>query len=269
MVAAGSVVAGRYQLQALLDAGGFGAVWQAMDLDRPEIVAIKTYDCTGGDVMLGQRYVLETRILVRISDPGVISLADHGYDPPTAWAVMPLLVGESLRTRLARTGPVVTPAVAMAWLAQAATALQAVHRLGVIHTGLRPSRLFLLADDRVVLTDFGLIYGRNRNLNDVARFADGATYLSPEQARGDRVEPATDVHHLGLVAYECLTGQPPFVAQEPMEVAVMHVREQPPPLPDEVPEPVRRVVARCLAKSPSERWPTATALAQGAAAVTL
>jgi serine/threonine-protein kinase len=257
MVAVGTVIAGRYELQALVDAGGCGVVWQAMDLDRNVSVAVKTYD-GGTDESFGPRYFLETRILRMIADPGVVALLDHGYDEPTAWAVMPRLVGESLRSRLARTGAV-TPAEAMTWLGQAATALQAVHRLGVVHRGLRPSRLFVLADDRVVLTEFGVIHGPD------LRPVQPAAYLAPEQARGEQVSVATDLYQLGLIAYECLAGRPPFQAENPMQVALMHVREQPPPLPDEVPAAVRHILARCLAKSPADRWPTAAVLTQAIA----
>ena len=272
MLAVGSVVAGRYELRSLIDAGGWCAVWQAMDLDRRETVAIKTCECseTADPPGIGARYVAETRMLARISDPGIVPLRDHGYDPPIAWAVMPLLIGESLRTRLATAAPVPS-AVAMAWVWQAATALHAVHRFGVVHSGLRPSRLFLLADDRLVLTDFGQLHGF-MPLYDIARLREAgllsatATYLSPEQACGDQVQVATDIYHLGLVAYECLTGNPPFAAQEPLEVAIKHVREPPPQLPAAIPEPVRDLVSRCLAKSPSDRWPTAAALAAAAAA---
>jgi eukaryotic-like serine/threonine-protein kinase len=264
MVAVGSVLAGRYQTQALVDAGGDGIVWRAMDLHRREVVAVKTYDTSVGfDDMFGLRYVAETRILARISDPRVVPLNDLGYDEPTAWVVMPLLVGESVRTRLARVGAV-APAVAMAWLGQAATALREVHRHGVVHRGLRPSRLFLLADETVVLTDFGFI----RGVTDMHAIQ-SAAYLAPEQAMGEQPFYATDVYQLGLIAYECLAGQPPFRAENPLEVAMMQVRHEPPPLPDEVPDAVRQVVARCLAKAPGARWPTAAALAQAAATAVL
>jgi serine/threonine-protein kinase len=258
MVGVGSVVAGRYELQALVDEGGFGVVWRAMDLDRRELVAVKTYDC-GTDKAFGPRYVRETQILARISDPGVVALVDQGYDEPTAWVVMPLLSGESVRSRLALRGPV-APATAMTWLGQAASALQTVHRHGVVHRGLNPSRLFVLADDVVVLTEFGVIHGPD------LRPVQLAEYLTPEQACGDQPTVASDVYQLGLIAYECLAGQAPFRADNPLEVAMMHVRHETPPLPAHVPDVVRHVVARCLAKATRERWPTAAALVHAAAA---
>jgi serine/threonine-protein kinase len=259
MVAPGSVLAGRYRLAEVLDGGGLGVVWRATDVHHDEIAAIKTYDCTDLDAGAGPRFVAETRIVALISDPGVVPLRHHGFDAPFAWVVMPLLAGESLRARLAHRGPV-APDLAMHWLAQAATAVQAVHRHGVVHAGLRPARLIVLADDRVVLTEFGH--------SPAARFFDvsseGAAYLTPELARCEMRTVATDIYQLGVIAYECLAGIPPFAAENPFEVAMMHVRHEPPPLSDVVPAPVRAVVARCLAKDERDRWPSAAVLAEAA-----
>ena len=266
MVAIGSVVAGRYELEALIDAGGLGSVWRALDRGSGEVVAVKTRDCSSGtDEMFGQRYVAEARYLAAISDPGVVPLLGYGYDEPIAWTSMPLLAGESVRARLARVGPV-TVVVAMGWLAQAATSVHAVHRYGVVHRGLRPSRLFVLPDGRVVLTEFGLISTPSGPAVSVASYLASA-YLAPEQAMGEQASTLSDLYQLGLIAYECLAGRPPFVAENPLEVAMMQVRQEPAPLPDEVPAKVRAIVERCLAKSPAARFPDAATLAHVAAHV--
>ena len=236
-------------------------MWRAVDRRSGEVVAVKTRDCSSGtDEMFGRRWVAEMRYLAAISSPGVVAVLGYGYDEPVVWLVMPLLAGESVRERLARVGPV-TPAVAMAWLAEAATTLHEVHHHYVVHRGLRPSRLFLLADERIVLTDLGL--DRLTIAADIN--AALAAYLAPELAMGEQATPLSDLYQLGLIAYECLAGRPPFVAENPLEVAMMHVRHEAPPLPDEVPANVRTIVQRCLAKSPAERWPSAAALAQVAA----
>lgn len=262
MVAIGSVVADRYELNALIDAGGLGSVWRALDRHSGDVVAVKTRDCPSGtDELFGQRYVAETRYLAAISDPGVVPSLGYGHDEPIVWSVMPLLAGESVRACLARIGPV-TPAVAMAWLAQAATALREVHRHGVVHRGLRPSRLFLLTDQRIVLTDFGLISTPSAADVRAAPHLAAAAYLAPEQAMGEQATHLSDLYQLGLIAYECLTGRPPFVAENPLEVAMMQVRQEPSPLPDEVPASVRTILERCLAKSPAARFPNAATLAQ-------
>jgi serine/threonine protein kinase len=268
MVTVGSVVADRYELNALIDAGGLGSVWPAVDRRSDEVVAVKTRDCSSGtDEMFGRRYVAEMQYLAAISHPGVVPVLGHGYDEPIVWAAMPLLTGESVRARLARVGPV-TPTVAMAWLVQVATTIHVVHHHGVAHRGLRPSRLFLLTDERIVLTDFGGLSTQTAANVSAAPHLAHAAYLAPEQAIGEPATELSDVYQLGLIAYECLAGRPPFVAEHPFEVAFMHFRQEPPPLPDEVPATVRTIVQRCLAKSPAQRWPSAAALAQAAAQAT-
>jgi serine/threonine-protein kinase len=268
MVTIGSVVADRYELNALIDAGGLGSVWRAVDRRSGEVVAVKTRDYSSGtDEMFGRRYVAEMRYLAAISNPGVVPVLGYGHDEPIVWSIMPLLTGESVRARLARVGPV-TPAVAMAWLAQAATTMCEVHHHGVVHRGLRPSRLFLLTDERIVLTDFGLVSAPSAANISAAPHLAPAAYLAPEQAMGEPATRLSDLYQLGLIAYECLAGRPPFVAEHPIEVAMMHVRQEPPPLPDEVPANVRTIVRRCLAKSPAARWPSAATLAQAATQAT-
>ncbi len=267
MVAIGSVVADRYELQTLIDAGGLGSVWRAWDRLSGELVAVKTRDCSSGtDEMFGRRYVAETRYLAAISDPGVVALLGYGYDEPVAWSAMPLLAGESVRARLARLGPV-APVVAMGWLAQAAAALREVHRHGVVHRGLRPSRVFVLTDERIVLTEFGLISTPTGAHAGAALYLAPA-YLAPEQAMGEQATTLSDLYQLGLIAYECLAGRPPFVAENPLEVAMMQIQPEPSPLPNEVPARVRSVVERCLAKSPTARFPDAATLAHVAAQAT-
>jgi serine/threonine-protein kinase len=110
----------------------------------------------------------------------------------------------------------------------------------------------------VVLTDFGQI----RALGQQPLHA--PEYLSPEEAMGRQPYTASDIYQLGLIAYACLTGRPPFQAENPLEVAMMHVRHEPPPLPEHVPAAVRHLVLRCLAKNPSQRWPNAASLARAA-----
>jgi serine/threonine protein kinase len=272
MVGLGSVLGNRYELWSLVDAGGTGVVWQATDQflegrdltvggpgrgqgQRGDRIVVKTYDVTGADELFGRRFIAEIRGVARIAHPGVVSLINVGYDDPIAWVAMRRELGESLRSRLARTGAVPVP-LAMAWLGQVATAVAEVHRLGVVHRGLRPSRLFVRSDERVVLTDFGPIRGMDR------RPLQSPEYLSPEDAMGEEPRTFSDTYQLGLVAYACLTGRPPFQGEHPLEVAMMHLRREPPPLPDHVPTAVRQIVLRCLAKSPTDRWPDAEVLAR-------
>jgi serine/threonine-protein kinase len=144
-------------------------------------------------------------------------------------------------------------------------AIEAAHRQGIIHRDVKPANLLLRPDGRVALTDFGIarILAADR-LTGADQIVGTSAYLAPEQVIGAEIGPATDVYALGVVAYELLAGGRPFTADTPFGVALKHVHEAPPPLPDSVPEPIRGVVLRAMAKDPAERWPSAAALAHAA-----
>jgi serine/threonine-protein kinase len=251
----------RYALHGLIDAGGDGEVWHGHDVITDGIVAVKTYrlPAAASDGTVGRRFVAEARILATLSDPAIVELRDIGFDGTSAYVVMPLLNGESLRTLLARVGPL-APAYAMELMVRTAAALDVVHQRGFVHRGVMPSRLFLPADGGLMLTDFGL----GRLVHGGRMMPPDATYLSPEEACGDLATVVSDVYSLGAVAYHCLAGRPPFLSGSTLHAALMHVREVPPPLPDWVPPAVREVVGRALIKDPTQRWPSAGAFAAAA-----
>lgn len=248
----------RYALDRMIDAGGAGEVWRAVDPASGQMVALKRYALGAGvDDMVGVRFEREVGILARLRHPGIAPLLDVGHDhgvgdqPGAAYVVMPLLDGESLRDHLRDPLP---PAELTAVVGQVATALAALHEGSIVHRGLRPSRIFLTAD-RVLLTDFGhgWLIGRRE---------DDATYIAPEVVAGGLPSAAADVYSLGCIAYEALAGRPPFAGDSPLAVALAHVRDEPPPLPAAVAPPIRGAVMRALAKQPAQRWPTTVDLAE-------
>jgi serine/threonine-protein kinase len=134
-----------------------------------------------------------------------------------------------------------------------------------VHRDVKPGNLLVRPDGRVVLTDFGIARAVAADqVTAGAGLLGTAAYLAPEQISGSPVAPATDIYALGVVAYECLTLTRPFAAESPVRVAPMHTRDEPPPLPETVPPQVRHVVMRALAKDPSQRWPSAQAMAVAA-----
>jgi serine/threonine-protein kinase len=148
-------------------------------------------------------------------------------------------------------------------VAQAATALQAVHDRGIVHRGLRPGRLLVRPDGTVVLSVFGLehLFTQPNGLN--ALF-DRPHCAAPELMMGEGATYRSDVYSLGVIAYHCLSGRRPFEAEHPMQLALSIVREDPPPMPPDVPAAARSIVDRAMAKDPADRWPTAAALAAAA-----
>jgi serine/threonine-protein kinase len=146
-------------------------------------------------------------------------------------------------------------------LRQAADGLGAAHAAGVVHRDIKPANLLVTPDGRVKLTDFGIA----RSAASVAITATGqvlgtAHYLSPEQASGQPASPASDVYALGTVGYECLAGRRAFEGESAVQIAVMQIRDQPDPLPDDVPSEVRELIARAMVKDPAARYPDGSAL---------
>ncbi len=150
----------------------------------------------------------------------------------------------------------------MALVAQAADALHAAHEKGVVHRDVKPGNLLVRPNGTLVLTDFGIARSAGAaQLTAAGSVLGTATYISPEQAMGEQATALSDIYALGVVAYQCLAGRRPFEGENPLEIAMRHVRETPAPLPPDIPPQVRAIVERAMAKDPTARWPTASAFA--------
>lgn len=264
-----ALVDDRYQLGELIARGGMGEVWQAQDLVLQRTVAVKVLRTTFVDDPTFQaRFRAEARHAARLTYPGIAQVFDYGEGPGLAYLVMELVPGQSLSALLKRQGRLPVSRT-LALIAQAAAALQAAHDAGVVHRDVKPGNLLVTPDDQIKISDFGIsrAIGDATGLTAAGQVLGTAYYLSPEQARGRRVGPASDVYALGVVAYECLAGRRPFVGDNPTMVALAQVREEPPALPADVPEPVRTLVARMLAKDPASRPSSAGEVALAAAAL--
>ncbi|MEV4177314.1 protein kinase [Nonomuraea sp. NPDC049709] len=272
MISADMLLAGRYRLLSRLGSGGHGEVWRAQDTLLERVVAVKTVRAALADnPEFTARFHAEARSMATIDHPGVVGVFDFGIaEMPggrTPYLVMQYLDGEPLHLLLSRRGRVAAGPT-MELVAQAAAALQASHEAGVVHRDVKPGNLMIRPDGTVALTDFGIA----RTAEGLQLTASGivlgtATYCAPEQAEGSAPTPAMDVYALGVVAYECLAGRVPFEGENAVAIALKHLHEQPPRLPDDVPAGVREVVMRAMAKDPADRWPSASALAAAARAL--
>ena len=258
-------LAGRYRLCRWLADGGMGQVWQAVDelLARP--VAVKLlHDEYAEDPAFVERLRAEARHAAAVSHPGITRIFDYGETStadgaaPTAFLVMELVEGEPLSALLAHEGRLgLGPSLDI--IGQAAVALGAAHRAGLVHRDVKPGNLLVRADGVVKVTDFGVASPTGQEACDHGDAMLGtARYLSPEQAAGRPVTPASDVYALGVVAYECLAGRPPFTGDHPIAVALAHLTKAPPPLPDDVPSAVGSLVGQAMAKEqrrrPTDAW---------------
>jgi hypothetical protein len=258
------VLGGRYKLDERIAGGGMGDVWRGTDEVLGRTVAVKILlPALLDEPGFAERFRGEARTMATINHPGVVDVYDYGSDGTVgAYLVMEYVEGDPLSRTLSRVGRL-TPARTMALVAQAADALQAAHDKGIVHRDVKPGNLLVRPNGTLVLTDFGIarsaLVGQ---LTAVGSVLGTASYISPEQASGGVASPLSDVYALGVVAYQCLSGRRPFEGDNPLEIAMKHVRERPAPLPPDTPPGVRGIVDRAMAKDPAARFPTAAVLGQ-------
>ncbi len=263
MIAPGTMLGGRYRLDERIASGGMGDVWRTTDDVLGRTVAVKILlpsllEETG----FTERFRVEARTMATINHPGVVDIYDYGSDQTAgAYLVMEYVEGDALSRTLSRVGRL-TPARTMALVAQAADALQAAHEKGIVHRDVKPGNLLVRPNGTLVLTDFGIARSAGAaQLTAAGSVLGTATYISPEQAMGEQASFLSDIYALGVVAYQCLSGRRPFEGDNPLEIAMRHVRENPAALPPDIPPPVRAIVERAMAKDPSARWPNAAEFA--------
>jgi serine/threonine-protein kinase len=254
MALAGAVLGGRYVLEKQIGSGGYGEVWRAADtvLSRPVAVKLLHPRYTQRSEALA-RFRAEARHAGGLSHENIAQIFDYvepaGGQPP--YLVMELVEGPSLETVLA--GGPLDDSRTMDIVAQTAAGLQAAHAAGMIHRDIKPANLLLAPGGTVKITDFGIAH----TIGSAPVTASGELvgtpgYLAPERAMGERATPASDLYSLGMVAYECLSGAPPFRGTA-LEVALAH-RDRPlPPLPPTARDDVCAFVMRLTAKDPACR----------------
>ncbi|WP_344969704.1 serine/threonine-protein kinase [Salinactinospora qingdaonensis] len=262
---AGSTLSGRYRLEEQIGSGGMGEVWRGTDILLSRPVAIKLLHGTQmAEPTSRERFRTEGRITAGLSHPNIAQVYDYGEQDERAFLVMELVPGEPLSSILKRNNGL-EAGVTLDILTQAAKALSAAHAHGVVHRDIKPGNLLVTEEGTVKLTDFGIARGDTSvTLTQTGMVMGTAQYISPEQASGSSATHSSDLYALGVVAYECLAGRPPFTADTPLALALAHTREPPPPLPSSVPAPVRSLVERMLEKSPSDRPSSAGEVAHSA-----
>ena len=273
MTAPGVTLSQRYRLTHRIAVGGMGEVWAADDTRLARVVAIKILrpELTGDPEFLG-RFRTEARITASLNHPGICAVYDYGeisgtdhYLAGTAYLVMELISGESLSSVLNRLGRL-SVGRTLDVLEQTGNALQQAHARALVHRDIKPGNLLITPGGQVKITDFGIAkVAHEAPVTRSGMVMGTAQYISPEQAAGREASPASDIYSLGVVAYECLAGRLPFHSDNTVAIALAHVREAPPPLPDDVPPAVARLVMTMLAKDPAARFANGALLARAAA----
>jgi eukaryotic-like serine/threonine-protein kinase len=255
----GTVLSGRYRLEAKLGSGGMSTVYLARDqtLDRQVAVKVMHREMSEQPEQL-ERFRQEARAVAKLSHPNVVSVIDAGEeDGGHPYIVFEYVEGETLKQRIARDGAL-DPQEAIAYAIEIARGLSIAHARRMVHRDIKPQNILIDAEGRAKLTDFGI----SRQLEQDGMTATGRVlgttdYVAPEQAMGRGADPRSDIYSLGVVLYEMLIGQVPFHADSQVGVAMKHVNEE---LPDvqrrrpEVSAAVALVVERSTAKDPAERY---------------
>ncbi len=266
------VLGQRYRLTTRIAGGGMGEVWAAEDTVLGRQVAVKVLRREyADDPTFLTRFRNEAKHTAGLSHQGIAAVYDFGEgqddEGGSPFLVMELVPGEPLSALMSREGAL-SPERTLDIIGQAALGLQAAHEAGVIHRDVKPGNILVTPDGVVKVTDFGIARATNAvPLTQTGAIMGTAYYISPEQASGRSVVPASDVYSLGIVAYECLTGSRPFDGDTPVSVALAQVSQQPPALPDDLPDPVRGLVMRMLAKDPADRADSAGDLGREALAL--
>jgi serine/threonine-protein kinase len=265
------LLAGRYRLDEQIAVGGTGQVWRAADTVLGRGVAVKLLrpEYAGHDETLA-RFRAEARHAAQLAHPGIVQVYDYGLAGPEGvygiagpegvpFLVMELVDGPSLAAVMAR-GPL-DPSWVLDMIAQVAAALAAAHAAGLVHRDIKPGNLLLAPDGTVKITDFGIAHAAgSAPLTRTGTLPGTPGYLAPERAMGGPASPASDLYSLGVVAWECLSGTPPFTGL-PLEIASAHAHQDLPPLPAAVPATVAGLVAELTAKDQAARPASAAAVA--------
>lgn len=278
MIKVGSRLNDRYEILASLGAGGMGEVYRARDLRLERDVAIKVLPqhlTTDSNAL--SRFEREAKALAALSHSNILSIYDFGTEDGIAFAVMELLKGETLRECLQRSKLSLKSIIEIS--TEISEGLAAAHSQGIIHRDLKPENIFLSSDGSVKILDFGLARHEKilnadevesapteSHLTETGTVMGTVPYMSPEQVRGMKVDPRTDIFSLGLVMYEMISGRRAFSANNPADVVAAILKEDPPPplrttADEEVPTNLQNIVLRCLKKNPEERFQTAQELA--------
>jgi len=247
---------GKYEIVDKIGVGGFGVVYKGIDpfIKRP--VAIKT--CSAEDQETRDRFLREAEIAGNLQHRNIVTVFEFGYQEGTPYLVQEFLSGEDLDHKIKRADAVPIP-TKVDWLVDVARGMAFAHESGVVHRDIKPANIRVLDDGHVKILDFGIakVAQHQSNLTQAGVTLGTASYLAPEQIRGEPVDPRTDVFSFGVLAYELLTYEKPFRAQEISALFYKLLNEQPAAIAARapgVPPELVHVIERCLQKDPSHRF---------------
>jgi serine/threonine-protein kinase len=262
----GDVIAGRYELEELVDHGGMSSVYRGHDRMLERKVALKVlHSHFLDDPEYVERFRREARAVAQLSHPHIVTVIDRGSSDGNQFIVFEYVDGENLKQLLERTGPLSIDRVIELGI-EIADALAFAHAHDLVHRDVKPQNVLIDTAGSAKVTDFGIARSLDveRGVTQTGTVLGTSNYLSPEQASGASVTPATDIYSLGVVLYELLTAEVPFHGDNLVVVAMKHVTEHPPSLlgqRPEIPPRLAHAVERALEKDPDRRFASMDAFA--------
>jgi eukaryotic-like serine/threonine-protein kinase len=261
------LLGGRYELDGIVGRGGMAEVFRARDIRLDRIVGVKTLRSDlARDQTFQARFRREAQSAASLNHPSIVAVYDTGEDmvggTPVPYIVMEFVDGRTLRDLL-RDDRRLLPERAAEITDGVLRALDYSHRNGIVHRDIKPGNVMLTRSGEVKVMDFGIaraVSDSQMTMTQTAQVIGTAQYLSPEQARGERVDARSDLYSTGCLLYELLTGRPPFTGDSPVAIAYQHVKEEPVPpsrIDPEVPAWADAIVLKAMRKDPADRYQSA------------
>jgi eukaryotic-like serine/threonine-protein kinase len=261
------LLGGRYELDGVVGRGGMAEVYRARDIRLDRIVAIKTLRTDlARDQIFQARFRREAQSAASLNHPSIVAVYDTGEDMatgvPVPYIVMEYVDGRTVRDLL-QEGHRLLPERSLEIIDGVLRALDYSHQAGIVHRDIKPGNVMVTRNGDIKVMDFGIARAMSdaqATMTQTAQVIGTAQYLSPEQARGERVDSRSDLYSTGCLLYELLTGRPPFTGDSPVAIAYQHVRENPVPpsrVDPDVPAWADAIVLKAMAKSPADRYQTA------------
>jgi serine/threonine protein kinase len=255
---------GRYQLLELVGSGGMAPVYRGLDMLLQRQVAVKVLrEGFASDPAFLARFQREARAAARLDHPNVVTVYDVGQDGIRHYIVMEYVDGQDLKTWIRRKGRLDVQET-LDLIIQICAGVGHAHKAGIIHCDIKPQNVLVTKDIRAKVTDFGIARALSESgITESDTVWGSPLYFSPEQAAGEPPAPSSDVYSIGITMYEMLAGSPPFQAEKPTALALMHMREEPPSLVVQnphVPPQLEWIIRKTLSKEPSARYRNAEQL---------
>jgi HAMP domain-containing protein len=269
----GQVFAGRYEIQSVLGRGGMGVVYKAHDRDLDDVVAIKTLpsEALSADPTLLERFKQEIRLARRITHPNILRTHDLGETGGLRYLSMEFVKGITLKN-LVEAGQILPTPVALRIAKQICAGLAAAHEVGVIHRDIKPQNILIEPTGGLKIMDFGIArLTQERGMTVTGTVVGTPDYMSPEQARGQKLDFRSDIYSTGVVLFEVFTGSLPFDGDSPLAVVLKHVQEKPPAphtVNPRIDPRIAAIVVRCMEKEPDARYQTVNELYEALTRVT-